>query len=81
MNAPRIVEKYEAELKRQREYLDGKIQEIEGEDEPYRLDPQVYNSVDALVCAQSCAMEPKWQDWVASRWLDRTYFFESNNTN
>ena len=41
--------------------------------ENVRLDPEVYNSVDAIVCAQSCEMDEKWQDWVASKWLDRTY--------
>ena len=29
MNAPRIVEKYEADLKRQRDYLDGIVHELD----------------------------------------------------
>ena len=73
VNAPRIVEKYEADLKRQRDYLDGIVHELDDEGESVRLDPEVYNSVDAIVCAQSCEMDEKWQDWVASKWLDRTY--------
>ena len=77
VDAPRVVEKYEADLKRQRDYLDGVIQDL-GDDidesEQIRLDPEAYNSVDAIVCAQLCEMDEKWQDWVASKWLDRTYF-------
>ena len=73
VNAPRIVEKYEADLKRQRDYLDGIVHELDDEGESVRLDPEVYNSVDAIVCAQLCEMDEKWQDWVASKWLDRTY--------
>ena len=43
MNAPRIVEKYEADLKRQRDYLDGIVHELDDEGESVRLDPEVYN--------------------------------------
>ena len=46
---------------------------LRNEGESVRLDPEVYNSVDAIVCAQLCEMDEKWQDWVASKWLDRTY--------
>ena len=74
--AKRRVGSDEADLKRQRDYLDGIVHELDDEGESVRLDPEVYNSVDAIVCAQSCEMDEKWQDWVASKWLDRTYSTE-----
>ena len=71
VKAPTKVAEYEAELVRQREYLDGAIEDIEGETGGYRLDPEAYTQVDAMVCGLMCPMSSDWLEWAASRWIDR----------
>ena len=71
VKAPAKVAEYEAELVRQREYLDGAIEDIDGSTDDYRLDPEAHTEVDAMVCGLMCPMSSDWLEWAASRWIDR----------
>ena len=76
VNAPALIEAYEDELKKQRDYLDGVIDEIgdaQNESET-RLDAEAFNQVDAVVCGLMCELPDSMLDWVADRWVERNVY-------
>ena len=76
VNAPALIDAYEAELRKQREYLDGAIDEISnaGQGNGTRLNAEAFNQVDAVVCGLMCELPDPTLDWVADRWNERNVF-------
>ena len=76
VNAPDLIQAYEADLQKQREYLDGVIDDIgnaQGTTES-RLDAEAFNQVDAVVCGLMCELPEDTLDWVADRWIERNVY-------
>ena len=76
VNAPELIQAYEADLQKQREYLDGVIDDIgnaQGTTET-KLDAEAFNQVDAVVCGLMCELREDTLDWVADRWIERNVY-------
>ena len=76
VNAPALVQAYEENLRKQREYLDGVIDDVNGTQNSSgsRLDAEAFNQVDAVVCGLMCEMPEATLDWVADRWIERNVY-------
>ena len=76
VNAPDLIQAYEADLQKQREYLDGVIDDIGNAQSTAesRLDAEAFNQVDAVVCGLMCELPEDTLDWVADRWIERDVY-------
>ena len=80
MNADRLVQRYEAELLKKRQYLDGVIDDNAAptDDGSSRLDAEAYNGNDAETLGLLCEVSDDNLLFVADQWNIRNVHAETS---